>query len=278
LRVTSKVTLNWSEFIQDAAISKELVPMLSEFYDQLAPFYHLIYEDWESSIAWQGDFLHDIIQAEWGSDVKSVLDAACGIGTQCLALARRGYRMTASDLSQGAVARAKVEAEVRGLDIAYSVCDMRALQSHHGGGFDLVICAGNAIPHLLRDEDILLALKEMHACLRSGGGCILTTRRYDQEERGVGIFKPFGVREEGGKRYLIFQIWDFEGEQYDFSMYFVEEDQVSGEVETHVMRSRYYAISPDHLLKLMSEAGFENVKRLDDRTTHPATLVGTKAS
>lgn len=77
--------------------------------------------------------------------------------------------------------------------------------------FQLVRLVSN--PHLLSDSEILLALKEMYACLRAGGGCILTTRQYDQEARGKGIFKPFGIREEGHRRYIIFQVWDFEGEQ-----------------------------------------------------------------
>lgn len=250
--------------------------MTNNFYDQLAPFYHLIFEDWDAAIATGADFLTDIIWANWGDSVRSILDASCGIGTQSLGLAARGFEVTASDLSPGAVARAQKEAQARNLRITFSVCDMRELYSHHGGGFDVVICAGNSIPHLLSDSEILLALREMYACLRLGGGCILTIRPYDREARGTGIIKPFGVREEGEKRYIIFQVWDFEGEHYAFSMYFMEEDKRSGAVETHVMRSRYYAIKPNHLLGLMQQAGFGEVKRLDDDASHPATLVGTK--
>jgi 2-polyprenyl-3-methyl-5-hydroxy-6-metoxy-1,4-benzoquinol methylase len=198
--------------------------MTIDFYDQLAPFYHLIHEDWEASIASQADFLSDLIEKEWGPSVKSVLDASCGIGTQSIALAGVGFQVTASDLSPETVARAQREAQARDLSISFSVCDMRVLYDHHDGGFDVVICAGNSIPHLLSDDEILLALREIHACLRPGGGCILTIRQYDQEARGKGILKPFGVRQEGEKRYVIFQVWDFEGDLYDFSMYFIEED------------------------------------------------------
>lgn len=250
--------------------------MINDFYDQLARFYHLIYEDWEAAIASQADFLSGIIQAQWGDSVHSILDASCGIGTQSLGLAARGFEVTASDLSPGAVARAQKEAQARNLHISFSVCDMRQLYSHHGGGFDVVICAGNSVPHLLTDSEILIALQEVHACLRSGGGCVITMRRYDEEVRGKGILKPFGVREKDEVRYIIFQVWEFEGEQYDFSMYFVKEDKKTGAVETHVMRSRYYAISPDHLMALMERAGFQQVTRLDDDASHPATLVGTK--
>ena len=36
-----------------------------------------------------------------------VLDVACGIGTQAIGLARRGFAVTASDVSAGAVRRAR---------------------------------------------------------------------------------------------------------------------------------------------------------------------------
>jgi len=36
----------------------------------------------------------------------------------------------------------------------------------------------------------------------------LTVRDYDREEHGTGLVKPYGIREEGGKRYIIFQVWD----------------------------------------------------------------------
>ena len=101
-------------------------------------------------------------------------------------------------------------------------------------------------------------------------------RQYDQEERGTGLLKPFRVRDEDGRRYIIFQVWDFIGERYKFSMYLIEEHMPSGEITPHVMRSEYYAISPVKVLGLMKHAGFKKVKRLDDGVTHPAILVGTR--
>jgi SAM-dependent methyltransferase len=246
-----------------------------DFYDQLSPFYHLMYEDWEASIAWQAERLSHIIRARWGEQVTSVLDVACGIGTQALGLARLGFQVTASDLSSEAIARAHKEAEVRHLRIPFSVCDMREAFRHHGGGFDLVLACDNAVPHLLSDADILCALQAMYACLRPGGGCLFTIRTYDKEARGRGIVKPYGIREEGGKRFLLFQVWDFEGEQYALALYCIEEDLQSGGVTTHVMRSRYYAISPGHLLELMAQGGFVEVRRLDEVFYQPV-LVGTK--
>jgi SAM-dependent methyltransferase len=212
---------------------------VTDFYDQLSPFYHLIYEDWDASIAWQAERLSRIIRAQWGEHVTSVPDVSCGIGTQALGLARLGFQVTASDLSPAAIARAQKEATARHLRIPFSVCDMREAFRHHGGG------------------------------------CLLTIRAYDKEARGRGIVKPYGIREDGRKRFLIFQVWDFEGEQYALSMYFVEDDMQSGGAATHVMRSRYYAISPHHLLELMEQGGFVEVRRLDEVFYQPV-LVGTR--
>jgi SAM-dependent methyltransferase len=248
---------------------------MSDFYKQLAPFYHLIYDDWEASIAAYAELFDSLIQAEWGPSARSVLDVSCGIGTQSIALATRGYQVTASDLSPEAVARAAAEARTRSLPISFSVCDMRAAYHHHGTGFDVVLSAGNSITHLLGDDQILVALREMLACLRPGGGCILGIRQYDQEPRGKSLFHPFRVHEDEEKRTIIFQVWDFEGDQYALSMYVVEEDRASDHATTHVMRSRYYAISPDHLLELVQEAGFVQVKRLDDGVIPGALVVGT---
>lgn len=250
---------------------------MSDFYNKLAPFYHLIYGDWDAAIERQATQLQSIIQNHWGEQVQSILDVSCGIGTQAIALASKDYQVTASDLSPKEIERAKQEAQQRHLNIDFSVCDMREVYDHHQAQFDLVISCDNSLPHLLDDQEILTALRQLYACTRAGGGCLITLRDYDKEPRGTGIVKPYGIREEAGKRYLVFQVWDFVGEIYDLAMYFIEEDQQSDSAQTHVMRSRYYAISPNHLIQLMLEAGYISVVRLDDQFFQPV-LVGSKPS
>lgn len=247
---------------------------MADFYDELAPLYHLIHQDWDASIRRQGEQLSSLITAEWPKSNR-VLDVSCGIGTQAIGLAQHGYSVAGSDVSAKAIGRAENEARARGAKVLFSVCDMRQAHEHHSSGFDVVISCDNSLPHLLTDDDLLLALKEMFACLSPGGGCIVSVRDYETEERGANIVKPYGVRTETGKRYLIFQVLDFDGEQYDLTFFFVEEDVSNSEVKTHAMRSRYYAISITRLLELMRQAGFENVRRLDHVFYQPV-LVGTR--
>jgi len=247
---------------------------MADFYDELAPRYHLIFADWDESIAHQGRRLGAILGSHWPGH-RSVLDVSCGIGTQAIALATNGFWVKGSDVSTGALERARSEAAQRGLVIEFSVCDMRQAFACHGGGFDIVLSADNSILHLLDDAEILRALESMFACLKPGGGCLLTVRDYDREPRGTNIVKPYDARIENGKRFLAVQVWDFAGEVYDLTLYMIEEDLGSGAVTAQAMRSRYYAIGTDRLLALMQRAGFERVQRLDEVFYQPV-LVGTR--
>ncbi|WP_286828183.1 MULTISPECIES: class I SAM-dependent methyltransferase [Kordiimonas] len=249
----------------------------NDFYDPMAPFYHLIHGDWEASITRQSKALDQIIKDTWGR-AETVLDVTCGIGTQALGLAGLGYDVTASDLSSTAVERAKAEAEKRGLSIDFSVADMCKVHEAHQDKFDIVMSADNAVTHLLSEEAILGALRSFHQAAKPGGGCLVSMRDYDTVERGGVQFKPFGVRDVDGVRWSVYQVWDWRdgNDIYDFSMYFTADDG-RAELKTHVMRSSFYALRPARMMGLFREAGFADVKRVNDIFFQPV-IVGTKAA
>jgi len=246
----------------------------SEFYDKLAPFYHLIFEDWDRSIERQATALDSLIRTSARPGARSVLDVACGIGTQTLGLAARGYDVTASDISTGALRRAEAESARRGLIVKFSIADMRFAHEHHGRAFDVVLCADNSLPHLLTDGEILQALGQFFACTNPGGLCIVSVRDYAALEHGGVQFKPYGVRVDGNARYSLFQVWEWHGSFYDVHFYVVRDDG-SEHCQTHVMRSRYYAISIAELMTMMTRAGFEKVHRIDDAFFQPV-LTGVR--
>jgi SAM-dependent methyltransferase len=246
----------------------------SDFYDKLSPFYHLIFENWEGSIERQATALDSIIRSTAGPGARSVLDVACGIGTQSLGLAARGYDVTASDISPGAVNRARAESARRNLTIHFSVADMRVAHKHHSRTFDVVVCADNSLPHLLTDGDIVQALEQFFACTNPGGSCIVSVRDYAALEHGGLQFKPCGVRVEGGARYVLFQVWEWQGSLYNVHFYVVC-DEGTENCETHVMRSTYFAISIAELMLMMGRAGFEKVQRVNGVFFQPV-LVGVR--
>jgi hypothetical protein len=87
--------------------------------------------------------------------------------------------------------------------------------------------------------------------------------------------QPYGVRDDQGARYLVFQVREWHGSHYDVAMYFVE-DRGGTACTVQVTRGQYYAVPIDRLLTLMCEAGFVDVQRLDDRYVQPL-LMGRKS-
>jgi 2-polyprenyl-3-methyl-5-hydroxy-6-metoxy-1,4-benzoquinol methylase len=123
--------------------------IVGDFYDDLAGNYHLMFEDWEASMARQAAALGPILERACGpAESVRILDCACGIGTQALGLSKLGFRVTGSDVSPCAVERARQEASARGLNLALYVADILKLSDVPETNFDAVVCVDNALPHL----------------------------------------------------------------------------------------------------------------------------------
>lgn len=244
------------------------------FYDELAPLFHLVYENWEASVARQGKALASLIGEHWRADARTVLDAAVGIGTQALGLLALGFRVTGADLSPGAVARAKREAGRRGLPLSCLVADFRALPIR-AASVDVVLVCDNALPHLETPGDIRTALAECFRCARPGGGCLISMRDYESPPPSPGTVevRPYGERLWAGRRYHLRQVWTWRGSRYDLSFEFTPVDDM--EAKAVVLKTNYLAIPVEQVAGLMRASGFEDVRRVDGRFFQPV-LVGTR--
>jgi glycine/sarcosine N-methyltransferase len=143
-----------------------------KFYEELAPDYHLLFDDWWSSAKYQAGVISKLL----GPPPRRVLDVASRMGTQALGLADLGYEVEGRDLSPALVERAAKEAEARGLPVRFSTSDMRERREEDLGRFGAVIAFDNALPHLLHDEELLAALSACHHALEPGGPTRMSTR------------------------------------------------------------------------------------------------------
>ena len=206
-----------------------MVEPVQAFYDRLAADYDLIFADWEAAIARQAAVFDRLIEATLfgaarGAAASDLLDCACGIGTQALGLAALGYRVTGSDLSPVAIARARQEAWRRRLDLSFVLADMRALDHLVPGTFDVVLAADNALPHLLSDGDLAQAIRAIAAKLRPDGLFLASIRDYDDAlERRPEIW-PARVLGQEGRRRIVRQVWEWsDARRYRVHIYITHE-------------------------------------------------------
>jgi ubiquinone/menaquinone biosynthesis C-methylase UbiE len=97
-----------------------------------------------------------------------ILDLGCGTGNLSIPLARRGYSVTGVDLSPAMIEVARKKAMEAGLEVSFSVGDMRNL-SLPCETFDTVISACDVLNYLTKEEDLLEAFEAVGKMLPQGG-------------------------------------------------------------------------------------------------------------
>lgn len=246
------------------------------FYNDLAENYHLIFEDWDRSIERQASVLGPLLEARCGPGPLRVLDCTCGIGTQTIGLAKRGHRVTGSDLNDAAIARAERETSSRGLDVTFHVADMRDLSSLAESGFDVVLAGDNSLPHLLSDDDLLHALKSISAVLRPQGIFVATIRDYDHLLQTRPTFQGPAFYSTDGRRRIVHQVWDWDGNEYTVHLYLTYQAEPSW-IAKHFV-TRYRALLRNELSHSLESSGFCHIEWLMPEVTgfYQPIVVGRK--
>jgi SAM-dependent methyltransferase len=252
---------------------------IERFYDDLAPYYRLIYDDWDAGSRRQAAMLDGIIRRFGAIDVRppecTVLDAACGIGTQSIGLAELGYQVTGSDISPEAVELARHEAKERGLQIDLRVADMRNLWAAHGREFDVVLAYDNAIPHLAGEVEVLTACEQFYRCARPGGLCLLSLRDYAAMQRGVPgevQVMPRLAHDTPAGRVVLCDTWEFGEDFYEITIYVIMDDGRPSAEARIIRGGRYYWVTTDTVERLLAQAGFGQVQTLRGSRYQPIVL------
>jgi SAM-dependent methyltransferase len=267
--------------LQNRSGLKEMIET-TQFYDDLVPYYHLIFENWDASMTQQDEALTGLIKRELKLEQSMpinarILDAACGIGTQTLPLAARGFRVGARDLSPKAVARLEREADARRLKIDAAVADMRRVKASVSGEFDIVLVFDNSLAHLLTDDDLRIAFQEFVAVLRPGGVFLCSVRDYDKVQRGESASHVYGPRQSGGETFHVKLEWSWDDPMHYEATFIIDKETASGLTRELRTVSRFYAVSIARLLELMSQAVFQDCRRVDEIIYQPI-LTGRKAA
>ena len=213
-------------------------------YDAFAP----IYDDFNAQNNYEFWFsvLLPRLERE-GLHTGKLLDVACGTGRAIAPMLRRGWEITACDISPAMIAKAKEKHESEA--IVFDVADMTKLPTY--GEFQLVWALNDPVNYLVADGDLQNALEAMGANLAPDGLLVFDCNTLE-------VFRASFDPGEGLDRDAR---WTWRGLGQAGEIY---EAEVSGEgVATHIHRERHYSV-PEVQRTLMN-AGLQPLAALGQR-------------
>ena len=190
--------------------------------------------------------------------IRSVVELGCGTGSLTRLLARRGYAMTAVDLSPDMLAVA--DQKCQGLDVLFLCQDMSRLTLLEPA--DAVISCLDSLNYVTRPAAVRRTFQRVYRALAPGGLFLFDVKT------------PLALESAGGQTYLdeddgLFCVWRGEYSpkrricSYGLDLFVQEEDgSWSRGGEYH----EEYAYTMDELESWLQEAGFRHVRQYGDKT------------
>lgn len=235
---------------------------VAAFYDALAADYTALFRDWDAAVVRQGEIVDRLVRAAIPTPgepgATALLDATCGIGTQAIGLALRGYRVTATDLSELSIARGRREAARLGAVVEFAVADVRALPDAFAERFDIAISFDNALPHLTDAADLVIAFDNLRRSLRRGGLLVVSVRDYDRLLADRPSGEPPRLSGPAGDRRVVVQVWDWEDDTPVYRLnQFVLIESAAGRWGVRHLETRYRAYRREELTTAARMAGLD---------------------
>jgi SAM-dependent methyltransferase len=208
----------------------------------------------------------DFFERELGVPAGArLLDVPCGDGRLALELARRGYRMTGVDLSEGFLAAARETAGREGLAVSWRLSDMRDLPWR--AEFDGAFCGGSSFG-FLGDEGDAAFLAAVARILKPGARFVLDGLK------AVEVLLPqFRERNEmdlGDIHFLGENRYDHEGGWIENRYTVIRGDRT----ETHLARHRIYTYR--EVVAMLERAGFTECRGMGSLEGDPFRLGSTR--
>lgn len=187
---------------------------------------------------------------------KKALDVGSGSGFQTLPLAQLGFHVTAVDLSQRLLA--ELASHAAGLPVTTVHDDILRWIGSEPTGYELAVCMGDTLTHLVHFGDVQRLFREVHRLLVPGGRFVVAFRDYTGELQGADRFIP--VR--GDERTIFSCFLEYEGDHvrvYDV----LQQREADAGWTMKVSAYRKLRIGRAWAEKRAGEAGFEVVSSGD---------------
>ncbi len=229
---------------------------IQTFYDNMATQYDKLFLDWQATTKEQAEILHKLFENNGFDQSARILDCACGIGTQSIGLATMGYNVTASDISDGELVEARERALKNGVDIRFEHADFCALTETFTEQFDIIIAMDNALPHMLSEHALAVAIKSITKQIATGGMFVASIRDYDALLIDKPPYSPPYIHKNDNGQKVSFQTWEWEGDNYKLIQYIIDDEET---LHISKFECEYRATRREEMTKLLIENGCSEV-------------------
>jgi glycine/sarcosine N-methyltransferase len=185
--------------------------------------------------------------------VGSLLDCACGTGSDLILIHALGIQVWGSDISDVMLGEARKNLNRHNLKVPLIKADFRELPRHIDRTFDAVLCLTTSLPQLLSEDDVRVALISMRDVLAPSGILVLSQGMTDRQWHNKERFFPI-VNTPDHTRIMVVDYHEAEWEVHVL-------DSFRGEERSgfHVNSFRYLKLLEDDYLRLLQEASFRKV-------------------
>jgi SAM-dependent methyltransferase len=170
--------------------------------------------DWHGRLEREWPFLRQ--QFELGN-VHRVLDLGCGTGGHSIFFARQGLEVVGADPSPSLLLQAANNAAGMG-NVRFVAAGFGELRQKIGGAFDVVVCLGNSLPHILTQTALQETIEDVSSVLRPGGLFIVQQLNYNRILRSHQRFLGVSSGQKDGREVLFFRFYDFGEELLTFNL------------------------------------------------------------
>lgn len=230
--------------------------IIQSFYDNMASQYDKLFLDWQATTQEQAVILNKLLEENGFKKDATILDCACGIGTQAIGLAALGYCVTASDISDGELAQAGSRAANNHVQIRFAHADFCALQETFSEQFDIVICMDNALPHMLSTSALESAITSITGRIAPGGMFVASIRDYDALLAEKPPYSPPYIHKTKTGQRVCFQTWSWNDDRYKLTQYIIDDEEA---LQISKFDCEYRATRREELTSLLLKSGCADV-------------------
>lgn len=219
--------------------------------------------NWKERLAYEMPFIEEQISQLRGeaNENLDILDTAAGTGMHAIALAGGGHRVSAADLFPQMTEIGAENALRAKVSVTFKTAGLGDMAAAFGRGkFDLLLCLGNSLPHLVSARELNEALVDFAAVLRPGGMVLIQNRNFDLVMRARQRWMEPQVYEQDDSEWIFQRFYDFlPGGLIRFNIVTLKRDKDAAwqtGINSTLLRPQFYA----ELSQGLSDAGFHTIR------------------